>query len=211
MNLFNLLCTTPAAAIPTFTVGDCLEHFGQIQYLIFQRKFSSGTTLNTMTVGDALLLATWTALTGASDGTKAQKSPRVMSALIEPGEKREAGGGNDSYDGIPTILGPDRSVFTGVFQNVQQKVISSMDGIEDEGAMTVYLVNEHGEYGGVTDDIASPATFHGIPIEQLFIGDKRFGGRDDNDGNPVEFSMSPNWSKVFHRIKPTDHNPRTAF
>jgi len=75
--------------------------------------------------------------------------------------------------------------------------------------ISVYFINENQQIAGLTDDLGTPSTVRGFEIEAgtFFVGDKVFGGYEEADNNPIQFSMKPNWSDTFYVITPTDFNP----
>lgn len=195
-----IICTCPlAAAIDTLPVATCPEEFGQVQKIIFQRKGSTITILTT----NPNLLATWTALKAAVDGTKVQISPFVQGPEVVPGEAREYGGGNDTLDGIPIILGSDPTAVSAKIIRVKQDVIEALKKYKCED-MGVFLINAAGQIAGVTDDIGTPLTFAPFPIRGLFVGDKAMEGFGGVDSNAIKFQMPENWSDKFHVVTPVD-------
>lgn len=206
-------CTCPVgASINNVPLDDCPEDFGQIQKLIFQRVFSVGTTKNKFTTLSGLgapdLLASWTPLLAAVDGTKVVQSPYIQSPANEPGAKREYGGGNATLGGIPIIIGQEPSTFTAMILQSKQDTIKALKSYMCE-KVGVFFVDEYGKIGGLTDDIDSPAEFFPVPIRSLFIGDKKFGNLEETDSNSIEFMTLPNWSDNFFVVTPTDFNALT--
>jgi hypothetical protein len=205
------LCDCPVGAeltvIPTFT---CPESLGQVQKILFQRIYSSGSTKNSFTIASANpnLLASWTALTGASDGTKVTVSPFVNQPETEAGAPREYGGGNATLGGIPIILGSEPTTFTAMLLQTPQTVIKALKDYQCE-ELGVYLVDEFGKIGGIADDNASPTLFYPIPVRQFFVGDKTLGGYESPDSNGIQFSFLPNWSNEFYLVSPSDFDPLT--
>lgn len=203
-------CNCPiGAAINNIPLNECPEDFGQIQKLIFQRIYSSGTTLNKFTtlsgVGAPDLLASWTPLLSAADGTKVVQSPYIQNPTNEAGAKKEFGGGNATLGGIPLIIGQEPGTFTAMILQSKQDTIKALKTYMCEN-VGVYFVDEYGKIGGLTDDINNPAEFLPVPIRGLFVGDKKFGNLDEADSNSIEFMTLPNWSDNFHVITPTDFN-----
>ena len=87
-------CTCPAAtAMVSVPNASCPQDFGQIQKLIFQRVYSTGATKNSMTLTNALLKATWTALFSATGGTKMVITPYVEAPTADGGDPVTFGGG----------------------------------------------------------------------------------------------------------------------
>ena len=202
----GLLCTCPAATeIQDIYLDSCPETVGQIQKIIFQRRYSSGTTENKFVIGtnNPNILATWTTVLTASDGTKAQVTPFVNDPTSTPGGPRTFGGGNATLGGVEIVVGREASTFEGVFHYVSQRTIDDLKDLQCE-VLGVYFIDEHGQIIGRTDDKSSPTDFLPIPIspKTLFIGDKGFGGLENPDTNAIRFQMPPNWSDKLHIIAP---------
>ena len=202
-----LVCSCPVgAAIPTITIVDCPRKFGQTQKLLFQRIYSSGTTKNSIAdEATVLLLATWTALLAAEDGTKVQISPFVENPQNEPGEAKKTGGGNESLDGIEIIVGRGATMFTAQFNNKSQESIADIKDLMCEN-IGVYLIDNQGQIGYSlgSDDKAYP-----IPIHQMFVADLTLGGLEDNDYNLLEFAFKGNWSDTLRFAQATAFDPLT--
>lgn len=206
-----LLCgCPPAAAITTPDIQECYEDIGQIQRLLFQRKYSSGTTQNSFTIASANpnLLASWTPLLAAVDGTKVVQTPYIQGVEMAPGEPVTFGGGNDTLGGIETIVAVDPSTFSGMFHRRSQIEIDNMKALMCE-ILSVYFIDEYGRIIGLADDNDSATTFKGFPVAEgtLFIGDKVFGGRTQPDMNALRFQLLPNWSDNLYVVTPTNFNP----
>ena len=213
-----------ATALTTITQQKCAEDFGQIQKLIFQRlrddtnepngfcKDETGTTvyLNINTLSNmqgALSLST---------SKKIVVSPYIEAPTSEAGDARTSGGGNDSLNGIETLVGANPSTFSAQIRSQKQSVIKAMKALMGEAKahnLGVYLVNENGQIGGI-DGVAEYGTLHcdiaPIPVELLFVGDKAFGGFEAPDSNTISWSFRPQWSDNFVVIKPSGYNPLTA-
>ena len=208
-----ILCgCPPATAITSPDLQACYENTGQIQRLFFQRKYSSGTTLNTFTVATANpnVLASWSPkLDGtATDGTKVIQSPFIQGPTLEAGEPVTFGGGNDTLGGIETIVAVEPSTFTASFHRRSQIEIDNMKDLMCE-ILTVYFIDEHNRIIGLADDNDSITTFRGFDIAEgtFFIGDKSFGGRTEPDMNAIRFQLLSNWSDNLYIVTPTDFSP----
>jgi len=180
-----LFCACPpATAITSPDLQNCYEKVGQIQRLLFQRKYSTGTTLNSFTIATANpnVLASWTPLLGASDGTKVIQTPYVQNVEMTVGEPVEFGGGEVEIDNLKDLM--------------------------CEG-LSVYFINENNQIIGLADDNDSATTFRGFPVaeETLFIGDKMLGGRTQPDMNQLRFQLAANWSDNLYIVTPTDFSP----
>lgn len=200
---------SPITQLPTFLgsipVDHSIERFGQIQKILFQRKFNTGTTRNKFVAATANpnLLASWTPLLTATNNTKVVASPFVSEVENEPGEPRTYGGGNATLNGIEIVLGTNPSTFTSRMLEVKQAVIKAVAALQGE-TLGVYLINEHGQIGMITDGLATPVNLMPIPIRSLFVGDKAFGGYENVDSNALNFVFEPNALRDFVIITPTN-------
>ena len=207
----SLICGCPVGSeITDITVSTCPVDVGQIQKIIFQRIYSSGTTKNSFTIASANpnLEATWTAVLTASDGTKAVVSPYVSNPETEPGARREYGGGNQTLGGIPINLGRESTSFTAEVLRSGQQAIKEMKDLECE-EIGVYLINDSGQIIGISDDISSPTISYPIPIKSFFVSDLDIGGFEEPDKNMLNWSFVPNWSDDLYIITPSDFNALT--
>lgn len=211
MLFLSALCSCPpGAALTDIPTENCPESMRQIQRIGFQRIYSSGTTKNKFVVAsaDPAVLASWTALTTASDGTKVTLSPFINQPETEAGAPREYGGGNATLGGVPIILGSEPTTFSCMLLQVKQTIIKALKDYECE-QLGVYLFDENGKIGAIADDNSNPTEWYPIPVQQFFVGDKTLGGYEAPDSNTMQFSFVPNWSLEFGIIDPTDFNPLT--
>lgn len=208
----GLLCSCPAGAeLTDLTLSSCPVDIGQIQKILFQRQYSSGTTLNSFTIAsaDPALLASWSAKTAASDGTKVVVSPTIGNPETEAGEAITFGGGNATVGGIELIVGRGPTTFSAVFYRTSPLTIAQMKDYMCED-LAVYLVDEYGRIIGLADSLSSPTIFYPIPVEGFFVGDRSLGGLEEPDTNVLSFSFLPNWSDLLYIVTPTDFNPLTG-
>lgn len=208
----NLICDCPAsAALNDIPVVVCVETFGQIQKVIFQRLKKAGGTLNSfVTAKPITALASWTPLLTAADSTKVVVSPYVQAPTSEPGAARTFGGGNETLGGVQEVIGREPTTFNGVFRKVPQKIIKAMKALQCEAAadnLGVYLVDENGAIEALQDPTTA-TTYYPIPIRSLFISDKGHGGLEAPDNNLISWSFLPNYSDNLAIVKP-DFNPLT--
>lgn len=207
----SILCDCPAgASIGNIYVSDCPETFGQIQKVIFQRVYKTGVTKNEFVAQTAspLVKASWTPLLAASDGSKVVPSPYIQAPTTEPGKAKTYGGGNDTLGGVELIVGREATAFTGNILRAPQRTIKDMKKYQCENVV-VYLVDEFGRIGCIADNPQTPTNYSGIPIQGLFIGDKKFGGLEAPDMNEIQWKFFPNWSDNFVILTPTDFNALT--
>lgn len=203
------ICSCPAgASLPSVPNAACPQDFGQIQKIIFQRIFSTGTTKNSFsTQKDIKKLASWTPLMTASDGTKAVITPYVEAPASDGGDAITFGGGNDTLGGATKIIGRNPVNMTFAIRQMTQNVIKALKGLQCEDALGVYLVNADGQIMALKDT-ATATTYYPIPIRSLFVGDLMLNGLDNPDENALSFSFAPNWSDDAVVVSP-EFNPLT--
>ncbi len=188
--------------LPDVHSNPAIERFGQIQKLVFQRTLDPDNAF--VKLSDANLKATWTAAMAASDETKVVCTPFISEPENEAGEAREYGGGNATLNGIPILLGMEPSPFNAKILESKQSIIKELKALTDE-RLSVYLINEHGQIGCIADD----GDHRGVPIQSLYVGDKKFGNYEEVDANELRFHFAPNWSDDFEIVTPTDFDALT--
>lgn len=206
--LQTLLCP-PTGAPQSIGVSDCLERFGEVQKIILQRTYNDGT-LNVITIAtnNPNLLATWTALLAATDETKCQITPFIHAMNNEVGDPITIGGVGATVGGIEKNIGSNASLLTGEFHDEERKVMADIKVYNREKNLSVFLVNENGDIGGIADDLDTPTTFRGIPIlDTFFLSDKKLGMKADVDKDFVRWSFLPNWSDKFYIVTASDFTP----
>lgn len=211
-----MICECPAAAaIPTIPVANCVESFGQIQKVAFQRLVKDNGTKNAFDSAaepkkDIKALASWTGFISAKDSTKIAISPYIQAPTAEGGAPRTYGGGNDTLGGVEEIIGREVTQFTGVIRKSPQNIIKALKELQCESwadNLGVFLFDENGAIGAIKDT-AVATKFYPIPIRALFIGDKTLGGLEAPDSNAIQWSFLPNWSDDLVIIAP-GFNPLT--
>lgn len=211
-----MICECPAAAaIPTIPVANCVESFGQIQKVAFQRLVKGNGTKNAFDSAaelkkDIKVLASWTGFISANDSTKIAISPYIQAPTAEGGAPRTYGGGNDTLGGVEEIIGREVTPFTGVIRKSPQNIIKALKELQCESwadNLGVFLFDENGAIGAIKDT-AVATKFYPIPIRALFIGDKTLGGLEAPDSNAIQWSFLPNWSDDLVIIAP-GFNPLT--
>lgn len=198
--------------MPDIPVSNCLESFGQIQKVAFQRLYKSTGEKNSFKTDAGIeKKASWTPLLSADDDTKIVISPYIQAPTAEAGAARTFGGGNETLGGVEEIVGREPTPFTGVMRKLPQKIIKALKELQCESwgdNLGVYLFDENGAIGAIQD--AKTATTHyPIPIRSLFIGDKTLGGYEAPDSNNIQWVFLPNWSDDLAIIVPEDFNPLT--
>lgn len=208
-----ITCPLPTEPSDIF-IDACPEDFGQVQKVILQRTYSSGSTKNGFVIASANpnLKASWDTYLAASDSTKAVQTPFVSNPENEPGGPVTFGGGNQTRNGIELVVGREPSPFNAVFYQTNSRSIKNLKTYEQESAnaaLSVYLVDQYGRIGGTYDDIVTAANFRGIPIYSFFVGDKGFGGFEAPDFNNLQWMFPPNWSDDFAIVTPSDFDALT--
>ena len=208
-----ITCNCPAAAaLTTIPAVSCPESFGQIQKVAFQRLYTAAGVKNKFTTSQSTaqitLLASWTPLLSATDGTKVVVSPYVEAPTSEPGAARTFGGGNETLGGIETVIGREPTAFSGVMRSVPQSVIKAMKDLQCDAAgenLGVFLFDENGHIECLSDG----TNHYPIPVRALFISDKGHGGLEAPDSNTIQWSFLPNYSDELVIVAPSDFNPLT--
>ena len=209
----SLICQCPAAAaLTTIAAVTCPENFGQIQKVAFQRLRKADGTKNSFTSSASiLLLASWTALLAAADGSKIVVSPYINAPADSGGDARRTGGGNDDLGGISQVLGGNPVQFDGSLRSVPQSVIKTMKELQCEanaGNLGVFLFDENGKIEAIQDQTTA-TTYYPIPVRSLFIGSKIHGNFDAKDSNAISWMYPDNYSDNLVIVTPTDFNPLT--
>lgn len=207
----SLICNCPVgASLTDIDASSCPEGFGQIQKVVFQRIYSSGSTKNKFVKAsaDPVTLASWTSLLSSATGTKVVQSPYISEPASEPGGVRTYGGGNATLGGIAINIGREATSFSGKILQQPQAVIKQMKSLECE-QIGVYLIDEVGRIGMIADDPITPANYYPIPIVAFFVSDKGIGGLESPDMNVISWSFLPNWSDNLVLVTPTNFNALT--
>lgn len=201
-------CTCPiATTIQEISTDACPYDIGQVQKIIIQRKFSTGVTRNTIAdAATAILLATWTVLLAAADGTLAQITPYIANPSFVPGAAKEYGSDNQVPNGIPRVVGSEHTPFTSEILSLSPTIATELKELACED-LQIYLVNENSQIIGIenTDD-----TIQGIDAQQMFVSDRQIGGFAEPDKVMISFKLKPNWSDGLIILTPTAFDPLTA-
>lgn len=205
----SLLAVCPGAEIADVPISNCRHDMGEIQKIVLQRIYSTGTTKNKFVIAtnNPNVIASWTPFLTASDGTKAVQTPYVHAPATEVGEMIAYGGDGETMGGVEINNGTKHTKFTSRILSARQDTIEALKAYRNEN-VGVYLIDEHGRIHGHTDDVGTPTEFMPIPIETLFIGDKEMGGFTEPDKNQFNFNLLPNWSDKLHVVTPTDFDAK---
>ena len=193
-------CCPAATSLPTIPAESCAKRFGQTQKVIFQRLYD-GSTRNGIadgsSTGQAGLLASWTALKAANDGTKIAVSPFVENPTPDGGDAKTVGGGNESLNGAERVIGSNPVGMTFRLNNKDQAIIDEMKKLMCESLgnnLGVYLINENGQIMGRKETNGTTVTWYPMPIQTLYISDLMPGGLDADDYNDMSFKFVPGYS-----------------
>lgn len=204
---FGTCVCPPAAAITTIPSQSCDENIYQIQKFILARRQSAPAI---PLIADAALLATWTALKAAVDGTKHQATPFVESVVIPQGTPiLEGGDDNTTRDGNPVVVGGSQIRATGLFRGLPASILKVLKEYNCENSLMIYFINELGKIIG-REDTTVVGSFTGIPITAFFIGDPGNDGKNTNDKAPVGFNLRYGWRDNLKFVTPTDFDALTA-
>lgn len=210
------ICTCPVGtAIPSVpNAGGCPSDFGQIQKIVFQRIFKSGTTKNEFiggtesTANPIEVLTSWTALFSATDGSKMVITPFVEAPTSDGGDAITFGGGNETVGGATRTIGRNPVNMSFALRQIPQAIAKALKGLMCEN-LGVYLINGEGQVLANHPALyASEPVYQPIPIQNLFVGDLMLYGLDTPDSNSLSFSFLPNWSDDVE-IVTTEFNPLT--
>lgn len=215
----GLNCGCPVGQqISDISRQECKSGFGQIQKVLFQRRYNLGATpvvLNEIAAADIVTKTAWQTLLAATDSTKVTVSPEIGNPETEPGAARTFGGGdNTTVGGMAIITGREPTTFTSVIYELDQAIIKQLKTYQCED-ISVYFIDEYGNIGCLASKVsgtpAVPTHYRGVPVRSFFVGDKDFGGFNDPDSNALNFSLEPNWSDdlVIIKRESLDFNPLT--
>ncbi len=193
-------CCPVATSLPTIPAESCAKRFGQTQKVIFQRLYD-GSTRNGIadgsSAGQAGLLASWTALKAANDGTKIAVTPFVENPTPDGGDAKTVGGGNESLNGAERVIGSNPVGMSFKLNNKDQAIIAELKKLECEALarnLGVYLINENGQIMGRKESNNGTDTWYPMPIQTLFVSDLMPGGLDADDSNDMSFKFVPGYS-----------------
>ena len=193
-------CCPAATSLPTIPTESCAKRFGQTQKIIFQRLYD-GSTRNGIadgtTTGQAGLLASWTALKTATDGTKIAVTPFVENPTPDGGDAKTVGGGNESLNGAERVIGSNPVGMSFKLNNKDQAIIAELKKLMCEAlanSLGVYLINENGQIMGRKETSGNTDTWYPMPIQTLFVSDLMPNGLDADDSNDLSFKFVPGYS-----------------
>ena len=200
MNGCNCPNPTALTEIPN---ADCPFDIKQIQKIVFQR---GGNEFVTDTIK---VLATWTALKTATDGTKVVVSPFVGgNPLITPGGAiTEGGGDNSTLNGEETVTGSNPSLFTCDFKSMTPAQEEAIKKLICEKNLQVYCITEENKILATQEGLTALDSHKGFPISAFYLGDRDNQGFGKQDIHKMRFSLKAGWSEKIVKITATDFSP----
>lgn len=184
------ICPQTIPAIPNLK---CKVNYGQVQKIAFQRIGNEFSSLNP--IQDK---ASWTRFLAAIDKTKLVITPYVEAPTSEGGDEKTFGGGNETRDGIETIMGINPVKMSFALRHYPQDIISALKVLTRVKDLGVYFFNGNGQILALKED----DTYKPIPIRSLFVGDLVLHGLSQPDRNTMSFSFKANYSDKLVVVTP---------
>lgn len=175
----------------------CKVDYGQVQKIAFQRIGNVFDSTNPI-----VEKSSWTAYTSASDNTKLVITPYVESPTSEGGDELTFGGGNQTRDGIETIMGINPVKMSFALRHYPQDIVTALKILTRIRDLGIYFFNGNGQILAIKED----DTYSPIPIRSLFIGDLVLHGLAQPDRNTMSFSFKANYSDKLVVVTP-NFNP----
>jgi len=176
-------CTCPPSdAIPSISLQDCPEKYGNINRFVIGRVSGGAfTAITDETEFDTRLAAV--------DATKIVLTPLLsetdfpFSALIS-----EGGDDNTTPFGEPIRVGEGSITVTSLAKNVESSIKDELKELECYTDLAIGIIESNGGIGA----IGATAL---IPIANLFVSTKSFGGISASDSVQISFTLRPNWDE----------------
>lgn len=187
----------PGASLPDIPESNCPVSMGQIQKLIFMRRSATAV----FTTGKAAEeLASWTPLLTASDSTKVVVTPYVENPELNAGDPLTTGGGNASLNGAEKVIGSGPGTFSGVFNEIEQKVAAAIKQLRCEDLAVAFITAD----GRIWLKELTAESFGFIPTvyRTFHVGDLTGGKLDELSSNSIQFSLPAGYSDSLTPIVP---------
>lgn len=182
-------CNCPVSTvIPSLSAIDpCPVNTGQIQRYVFVKRDTE------YTIASLTDQTFWAAKQVATDESKAVFSPMVGNPEFEPGEATEFGGGNETINGVPLVVGYEPtthnfrhySMQTGLAAELREYACYEVD---------VFYVNENRQFAYYKK---SATTATGFPVQSYSLSDLRPGGYSEPDYNTGKIMHPEEWSDQY--------------
>lgn len=191
-----MLCKCPVGThIDAITAYSCPVDVREIQKMVFWR---AGVANHIDTVADLITLSTWTALKAASDNTKAIVTPFLNNPVVEPGDVITWGGGTETRDGIPEIVGVNPTKVTIKGTHWQSEIKRDIRELMCE-SLEVIFINNEGKFIHRLDGLL----VKGFPIRAFYIKDRAIGNRTTPDQFEIGFMLPEAWDDYLTITDPT--------
>lgn len=203
---FELVCPKPAAldAIPD---QDCPFRMDQIVRLAFGRRAVPAFA----TEAAIKLLATWTPLVAAVDGTKIVLSPIFSGFVIPSSEGLFVGGGdNSTFNGVREYNGENFVTVTGNFKNITPQVYLALQKLSQYSIAGNIGGTDLGIIPFNKNGFAFPGGLDFIDVFNFRLGSRGSEGYNANDVVPFSFDLTADWADNLQSIK-LSFDPLTAF
>jgi hypothetical protein len=204
----SLFTCPPPSTLATVPTQACPERWDQIVRLLLMRKQASAL----FTTTSILVVATWTPLLTASDGTKVIRTPLLSNMVIPPGELlKEGGNDNTTINGIPRLNGRGHVGVTNQLQDVQASTRAALRALASESALQPGFTNLEAvlvnRFGQLIVDNRSGSNLWGFPLYNFIVGDVGTEGFAKSNIANMSFDLAPGWSDNAKVFTPTDFNP----
>lgn len=194
------ICPAPTVAPSLSTIDPCPVNTGQIQRYVFVDR---GTEYPIASLTDATF---WGAKQVATDTSKAIFSPLIGNPETEPGEPTEFGGGNETIDGVPIVVGYEPTTFTFRHYSMQKGMAKELRVFACR-SVDVFLINENKQF---CYNAKSATTATGFPVQSYSLSDRKLGGYSEPDYNNGKMVWPEEWSDNYTMTEQiTAWNPLT--
>lgn len=192
-------CPVPTVAVSLPEIDECPVNTGQIQRIIFVDRDVQYPIAS-------LTSDTFWADKQTTTGTgKCIFTPLIGNPEFEPGDPIEFGGGNETIDGIPLIVGNEPTPFSFRFYSLQQGMAKAMKVLSCR-AIDAYFINQNNQ---IVYNAKSTTTATGFIVQAFNIKDRRPGGQTDPDYNEAKLTMEDGWSDDYALTEKLTWNPMT--
>jgi hypothetical protein len=191
-------CPVPTVAASLPTIDPCPTDTGQIQRLIFVDR---GTEYPIASLTSETFWSDKQISTAAND--KAIFTPLIGNPEFEPGDALEFGGGNETINGIPLIVGNDPTTFNFRFYSPQKGMIKALKVLTCR-QIDVFMLNENNQCA-YNEKTTTTAT--GFPVQSFNIMDLRPGGYSEPDYHAARLSLEEDWSDDYALTAQFDWDP----
>jgi hypothetical protein len=191
-----MLCSCPVGtAIDDITAYTCPVDVREIQKIAFWR---TGNHIDTVAL--LITLATWTTMKSAADGTHVVVTPFLNNPRFEGGDVITFGGGTETRNGNPEVVGMNPTKFTinAIHWSSAQK--RNMKDLMCEQLDAIFINNE----GKFIHTLATGGIIvEGFPVQSFYISDRKVGNRITPDLFEISFTLAEGWDDYLTITDPT--------